>query len=342
MSEDPPLDLSVIVVNWNVRDLLRNCLNSLYRSPGFTWAGDVRAQAVASSSASVRTGEVIVVDNASADGSAAMVAAEFPWARLVANAQNRGFTVGNNQGIAVSHGRYLLFLNPDTEVMGDALARMVACMEEGGEIGALGPQLFYGDGRPQSSRRRFPTLATALFESTPLEWHWPGNRWARRYRMEDVPIPPAGADGCPVQMVDWVVGAALLVRRAAIEEVGGFDEGYFMYSEELDWCKRARAAGWAVAYLPGAVVLHHEGKSSEQNPAARHIRFHTSRVRYFRKHRGAVVAETLRLALLAMFAGEWALEAVKWLLGSKRDLRLGRMRAYHQLLRAGLRQEARG
>ncbi len=337
MSEDPLLDLSVIVVNWNVCDLLRKCLDSLYRSPGFIWFNDEGAQGGTSSPGPVRAGEVIVVDNASADGSAAMVAAEFPWVRLVANTENRGFTGGSNQGIGMSRGRYLLLLNPDTEVMGDALARMVACMEEHGEIGALGPQLCSGDGSLQSSRRRFPTLATAFFESTPLEWHWPGNPWASRYRMEDVPGPPAGTNRCPAQMVDWVVGAALLVRRAALESVGGFDEGYFMYSEELDWCRRARAAGWAVAYFPGAVVLHHEGKSSEQNPAARHIRFHTSRVRYFRKHRGALAAEMLRLALLVMFAGEWVLEAAKWVLGSKRDLRRGRMRAYRQLLQTGLR-----
>jgi hypothetical protein len=278
---------------------------------------------------------VIVVDNASGDGSAAMVAAEFPWVRLVAGVDNLGFTGGNNRGLSLSRGRYVLFLNPDTEVIGDALMAMVACMEDHPEIGALGPELRYGDGALQPSRRRFPTLMMALFESTPCAWHWPNNVWARRYHMDDVSPPSAGAED--VQVVDWVVGAALLVRRDTLEQVGGFDEGYFMYSEELDWCRRANTAGWQVCYFAAARVVHHEGKSSEQIVATRHIWFQTSKVRYFRKVHGALAAGALRVALLAMFAVEWALEGGKGLLGSRRELRRERMTAYGRLLRSGLR-----
>jgi N-acetylglucosaminyl-diphospho-decaprenol L-rhamnosyltransferase len=214
---------------------------------------------------------------------------------------------------------------------------MVACMDQHPEVGALGPELHYGDGSLQSSRRRFPTFMTALFESTPLAWHWPANPWARRYRMEDT--PPPVAEGSQVQFVDWVVGAALLVRREALDQVGGFDEGYFMYSEEMDWCRRAVVdAGWRVAYFAGAQVVHYEGKSSEQMVALRHIRFQTSKVRYFRKFHGAPAAEMLRMAILAMFSAEWALEVVKWLLGSRRELRRERMAAYGQLLRTRLRE----
>jgi hypothetical protein len=282
------------------------------------------------------TGEVIVVDNASSDGSAAMVGAFFPWVRLIASPDNLGFTGGNNRAIPLSRGRYVLFLNPDAEVVGDGLAAMVTCMEDMPEIGVLGPELRYGDGTLQSSRRRFPTLAMALFESTPLAWHWPNNAWARRYHMDDVPVP--SAESGEVQTVDWVVGAALLVRRMALEQVGGFDEGYFMYSEELDWCRRAKTAGWQVAYFAGAQVVHYEGKSSEQIAAARHIRFQTSKVRYFRKVHGALAAEALRVSVVAMFSVEWALEGAKWLLGSRRDLRCERMAAYGQLLKSGLRE----
>ncbi|MGQ9489554.1 MAG: glycosyltransferase family 2 protein [Anaerolineae bacterium] len=280
------------------------------------------------------TTELIVVDNASADGSAAMVAAEFPGVRLMVNADNRGFTAANNQGLALARGRYVLFLNPDTEVVGDALAAMVAYMDAHPQVGALGPQLRYSDGSPQSSRRRFPTLGTALFESTPLAWHWPAarNPWARRYRMADT------LDG-HTQPVDWVVGAALLVRRTVLDQVGGFDEGYFMYSEELDLCRRIKAAGWEIHYFPAAQVIHHEGKSSEQVVAARHIRFHTSRVRYFRKYHGPLAAGFLRLALLGMFGVEWLLEAGKWLLGSQRMLRRERMAVYARLLASGLRSD---
>ena len=340
MSLEPTCDLSVIIVSWNVRDLLRACLRSVVRSQESGGRGQpsVTDSSVLTSHDSLTTDscplstEVIVIDNASSDGSAAMVAAEFPWVRLVANPDNRGFTGGNNQGLALSRGRYVLFLNPDTEVVGDALATMVAYMEAHSAVGVVGPQLRYGDGRPQSSRRRFPTLAMALFESTPLAWHWPpaANPWTRRYHMDDRPADQ-------VQEVDWVVGAALLTRRAVLEQVGGFDEGYFMYSEELDWCRRAKDAGWQIVYLPAAQILHYEGKSSEQVVAARHIRFQTSKVRYFRKFHGPLVAGALRIFLLATFAVEWLIETGKWLLGSKRALRRERMAAYGRLLRSRLR-----
>jgi N-acetylglucosaminyl-diphospho-decaprenol L-rhamnosyltransferase len=302
-------ELSIIIVSWNVRELLRACLATLPRAA-----------------------ELIVVDNASWDGSAAMVAAEFPAARLVANSQNRGFTVGNNQGLALARGRYILLLNPDTLVHADALATLVDYLGTHPDAGVVGPQLRYRDGSVQSSRRRFPTLLTALFESTPLAWHWPPerNRWAQSYHRAD---QPADVE----QEVDWLVGAALLTRRSVLDQVGCFDEGYFMYSEELDWQRRVKGAGWKIIYLPHAVITHYEGKSSEQVTAARNIRFNTSKVRYFRKHHGAAQAQTLRLALLVMFAVEWIIEAVKYMLDSRRAMRAERMQAYGQLLKSGLR-----
>ena len=348
MSLEPTCDLSIIIVSWNVRDLLRACLVSTRNSPSpsIILVGEQRNMAAEGRLPSTNlpiyqstnlpphqstiTAEVIVVDNASSDGSAAMVVAEFPWVRLVANPDNRGFTAGNNQGLALSQGRYVLFLNPDTEVIGDALITMLAYMKAHPAVGAVGPLLRYADGSLQSSRRRFPTFGTALFESTPLAWHWPDNPWARRYRIADRPDDE-------IQEVDWVVGAALLVRRQTLDQVGDFDEGYFMYSEELDLCRRIKAAGWQIVYLPTAQIIHHEGKSSEQVVAARHIRFQTSKVRYFRKFHGPLVAGALRFSILATFAVEWALEALKWLLGLQRPLRRARLAAYGQLLRSGLR-----
>ena len=328
MPDQPTPDLSVIIVSWNVRDLLRECLTSVTKDQR------PRTKDVLLSSFVLRPSsiEVIVIDNASADGSAEMVAREFPWVRLIANRENRGFTGGNNQGIGAATGRYVFFLNPDTVVVDDALAAMVGYLAAHDDVGVVGPQLRYGDGSLQSSRRRFPTLGSALLESTPLEWHWPGNRWARWYRMEDQPGAAA------IQDVDWLVGAALMTRRPVLERVGGFDEGYFMYSEELDWCRRVKAAGWRVVYLPEAQIIHYEGRSSEQVVAARHIRFQTSKVRYFRKFHGRMAAGALRVFLLAAFGVEWGLEAGKWLLGSKRSLRRSRMASYGQLLCSGLRQ----
>jgi hypothetical protein len=217
---------------------------------------------------------------------------------------------------------------------------MVAYLDDHPTVGVVGPQLRYGDGSLQSSCRRFPTFVMALLESTPLAWHLPAalNPWARRYRMEEqeAGVGRQEAEG-QSQEVDWLVGAALMVRGEALAQVGGFDEGYFMYSEELDLCRRIKQAGWRIVYLPAAQIIHYEGKSSEQVVAARHIRFHTSKIRYFRKFHGPIVAEALRAFILGAFAVEWVLEAVKWLLRSKRTLRRERMSAYRQLLASGLR-----
>jgi hypothetical protein len=141
-----------------------------------------------------------------------------------------------------------------------------------------------------------------------------------------------------VQEVDWVQGAALLLRREVIEEVGGFDEDFFMYSEELDWCRRIKEAGWRIVYLPKARIVHHEGKSSEQVVPARHIYFQSSKVHYARKYHGALVAELLRLWLLGQYLWQLGTEGAKWLVGHRRSLRASRVAAYRRVLRSGLRQ----
>ncbi len=317
------VDLSIVIVSWNVRALLRRCLQSVLAEAkpgpddGVFQLGDWKV-------------EILIVDNASADGSIEMVRSQFPHVHLIANGENRGFTAANNQGLSRARGRYLLLLNPDTEVVGDALATMIRYVEANAEIGALGAKLLYPDGSIQSSRRRFPTLSTALVESTVVQEWWKDNRILHRYYMTDT-----GDD--EIQRVDWVVGACLLVRRQAYEQVGGLDEGFFMYSEELDWCRRIKAAGWEVVYLPTATVMHHEGKSSEQVVPARHVYFQSSKVRYFRKHHGAFQAEALRWFLLLTYAYQVAREGLKWMVGHKRPLRAERVRAYWQVLKSGLR-----
>ena len=258
-----------------------------------------------------------------------MVRQDFPNVRLIANEDNRGFPAANNQGIAIAKGRYILLLNPDTEVLDDALVALVAFADAHPDVAVLGPQLLNPDGTVQSSRRRFPTPLTALFESTWLEPYAP-DRLVDRYRVSDQPDDV-------IQDVDWVTGAAMLARQEAVGEVGLLDEGFFMYSEELDWCKRFREAGWRVVYLPEAQIMHHVGKSSEQVIAARHVHFQTSKVRYFRKYHGVAVAGVLRWFLLANYVWQIALEGTKWLLGHKRPLRAQRITAYRQVLGSGLR-----
>ncbi len=305
------LDLSIVVVTWNVRDLLKECLESIYQS----------AQGM--------TIEVIVVDAASTDHSAAMVRNSFPAAHLIECDSNVGFSKGNNLGIEVSQGRYVLLLNPDTRVIGSALNEMVAYMDAHPTIGVIGPQLLNADGTVQSSRRRFPTLWTGIFESTWLQPIAP-RRVLDRYYMLDF------SDN-QIVSVDWVFGAAFLVRRQVIDQVGGFDEGFFMYSEEVDWQKRIKQAGWQIVYYPGAQIVHYGGRSSDQVIAERHIHFQTSKVRYFGKHHGPLAGAFMRFYLLAHYVWQLALEALKGLLGHERQLRKERVRAYWQVLRSGLK-----
>ena len=305
----PPPDISIIIVSWNVRERLRACLDSLPRA--------------------VASIETIVVDAASADGTPEMVRAEFPFVRLIACSDNVGYSRGNNLGLAQARGQYALILNPDTQLAGQSLAVMAAYLDDHPRVGVLGPRLVLADGSVQPSRRRFPSLTTALFESTWLAGLAP-RRVLEHYYAADLPEAETAE-------VDWLVGAALMVRRAVWEQVGLLDEGFFMYSEELDWQRRIRAAGWQIVYLPTAVVRHFEAQSSAQVPAATHIRFNTSKVRYFRKYHGALAGELLRGYLLAQFAFQLVLEWIKAGLGHKREMRQARVAAYWAVLRSGLR-----
>ncbi|MCA9958699.1 MAG: glycosyltransferase family 2 protein [Anaerolineales bacterium] len=240
-----------------------------------------------------------------------------------------GFPKGNNLGLAAANGRFLYLLNPDTEIVGDALAVMVQYMVQHPDVGVLGAQLLYPDGRIQSSRRRFPTLATGIFESTWLQPLAPAGL-LRQYYAQDLRDDE-------VADVDWVMGASMMTRREVLEQVGGMDEAYFMYSEELDWCRRIRDAGWRVVYLPTAQVVHYEGKSSEQAVTARHINFNRAKLRYFRKYHGRFPTLILRLILLSNYGWQLVVEFMKGVLGHKRPLRWQRVRAYWAVLRSGLR-----
>jgi len=305
------MDLSIVIVSWNVRELLRACL-----------------QAVDAGRSGLDL-ELIVVDGASADGSAEMVRREFPWVTLLALDANVGFPRGNNLGIIQARGRHVLLLNPDTVVVGAALPTMVAYLDAHPGVGGLGAQLLNPDGSVQSSRRRFPTLGVALFESTWLQTLAPPGL-LRRYYALDLP-DDATAD------VDWVMGACLMVPRRVIDAVGMLDEGYFMYSEELDWCRRIKDAGYRVVYFPQAQVIHHVGKSSEQAVTARHINFQRAKLRYFRKFHGRGQTAVLRIFLLLNYLWQMGVEAAKGALGHKRPLRQQRVKAYWQVIRSGLR-----
>ena len=254
------LDLSVVILNWNARDYLVAALESIVRPH---WRHHI---------------EVIVVDNAShLDDSVATVRRDFPQVRLIESPRNVGFSAGNNRGLGAARGRYVLFLNPDTVVHDGALDTLIAWMDAHPEAGACGPKLLNSDGSLQPSCRAFPSFGAGLFRNTLLGRLFPDNPWSRGYLMQDFQHDRA-------QPVDWLSGSALLVRRAALEASGGWDESYFMYCEDVDLCYRLQIAGWPRFYVPQATITHHIGKSSDWAQGAMIRRHHASMLRFYFKH----------------------------------------------------------
>lgn len=304
--------VSIVIVSWNVAEILTDCLTTILASP---------------------TGpacEIIVIDSASTDETVSVVRQRFPQVKLTALTENVGFVRGNNCALAQAAGEYVLLLNPDTRVLGDAIGEMARYLDQHPQVGIVGPQTLNEDGSHQSTRRRFPTLLTGMFESTWLQAYAP-RAVLHHYYALDIP------DDVPAADVDWVQGSALMLRRSVYDQIGGLDEGFSMYSEELDWCKRARAAGWRVVYLGQARIVHLGGKSSQQAEARTQIAFQTSKLRYFRKHHGWAAARVIQGVLALNYLAQIGLESAKGLLGHKRELRWQRVRMYWQVLRSGLR-----
>lgn len=257
------ITLSIIIVNWNTRNLLVSCLHSLRLAAHPDW-------------------EAIVVDNASTDDSVVVVQANFPTVHLIVNSTNSGFGAANNQGIRACRGAFVLLLNSDTEMRSGALETLLAFMTAHPDAGAVGPRLLRLDGSAQPfAFGNDPTLryllargANALLRKRPL------HNWATP----------------DIQRVDWVSGACMLVRRAAIEEVGLLDEKIFMYFEDNDWCLRFRKAGWNVYYCPQAEILHLGGQSMKKSPTAQ-VTYHESLCYFYQKHYSRAAQWALRLIL---------------------------------------------
>lgn len=225
--------------------------------------------------------EVFLVDNASADGSADMVKAEFPWVKLTANAENRGFAAANNQAFATASGDYILLLNPDTEVQPGAISHMFRFMESHPVAGIVAPQLLNSDGSVQRSCRAFPTFLGMIYELVGLSKMFPpGSKIGakfREYKMLDW-------NHDDEREVDQPEGACLLLKRKIIKEVGTLDEGFFMLFEEVDWCYRIKQHGWEIWFTPGARVIHHYGQSIKQVKAKMILSSHRGLYRFWRKH----------------------------------------------------------
>jgi N-acetylglucosaminyl-diphospho-decaprenol L-rhamnosyltransferase len=260
-------DVSVSLVNTNSRELLLACLETLRGN----------------------NAEIVVLDNASEDGSADAVRRRFPHVRVLAQGFRAGFGANHNTVIRATSGRYVYILNEDTTADDWAFDRIVAYLDAHPRVAALGPRLVYPDGRTQASAWRFPTPAVSTLGLLTVG---------------KVGVKQSGSE--EPRAVDWVMGAALVLRREALEEVGLFDEDFFLYSEEVDLQFRLRQAGWAVHYFPAATVVHHESQFSAEIPERRINEMWRSRHRYWRKHHSGVGA---RIAALAT-GGQYAVRAI--------------------------------
>jgi N-acetylglucosaminyl-diphospho-decaprenol L-rhamnosyltransferase len=279
-----PTDVGIVIVNWNTCDLLRDCLRSLEASDPAV------------------TRRVIVVDNASSDGSADMVKAEFPRIELVVNPVNSGFSHANNIGLRLlgfdgaspagaGVPRYALLLNPDTVLPPDALSLMIKRMDADLSIGIAGPRLVMPNGQLDlACRRSFPTPEVSMWRMLGLSKLFPRSKWFGRYNMTYL-------DEHLETEVDCVVGAFMLLRREAIERVGLLDEIFWMYGEDIDWAFRIKQAGWKVLYYPKVTVLHVKRAASRKNPRAQ-IEFQRASLIFYRKHYAATTPRLLHLAVL--------------------------------------------
>jgi GT2 family glycosyltransferase len=296
------LEISVIIVNWNTCDLLRQCLQSVYRT--------VREIAF----------EVIVVDNGSTDGSVSMIEAEFPQVRTIVNAENRGFAAANNQALQIMSGRYALLLNSDAILLEGAAAALYRFMEGHPEAAMAFGQLLNGDGSKQNSIAAFPTLWTLLTNTSFMEYLFP-----RRYPSKRYPHPG------PIE-IESGIGACMIVRKTAVDAVGMLDERYFFFFEETDWAFQMKRAGWKIYHVPAGRIVHFQGRSIGRNVRSR-IAFYRSRYQFFRKWRSGTYNVAVRIVVPLRLAADWLLTSVGLLLtlGLKRALR-DRWMVYTHLL----------
>lgn len=264
-------DLTVVIVSYNTRELTRQAILAVREAAA--------GQEVVT----------LVADNGSTDGTLEAVRLAFPDAELLQNLDNPGYGAAINRAAANRPGTYLCALNSDVLLQPDSLRSLRDFLDKHPRCGLVGPALIYPDGRPQASAKRFPSLAFALTETFGLHWLFPGNRSVRHFYYAD-------QDLASHPWVDAVSGAAMLIRTEAFRRVGGFDEGFRMYFEETDLCRRLRDAGYRVAFCPQATAVHWHGASTLQT-SVRQVEYYLSYVRFFRKHSGLWAARILTVAI---------------------------------------------
>lgn len=265
-------DLTVIIVSWNCRGDLADCLRSMKTEQGIAYP-------------------VIVVDNNSRDGTVEMLRRDFQEVQVIANAENAGFAAANNQGLSMGGSRYALLLNPDTVVHPGAFDALVRFMDANPGVWAAGPAMLNRDGSPQRSGVRFPNTWNILCEALFLDRLFPRSRLFGRHK-------ELYADGRVPRAVDYVQGSCIIVRREPMEKVGGLDEQFFMYFEEADWCYRMKEKGGQVYFVPGAKVTHVGGGEAGHYDETRLVHYHRSLLLFYRKHYPPLSALLVRLVIV--------------------------------------------
>jgi GT2 family glycosyltransferase len=267
------LDVSIIIVNWNTRDILRGCLWSVYEQ-----TQDISF-------------EVIVVDNASSDDSSTMIKKEFPQVVFIENTENRGFAAANNQGMKIAKGRYVLLLNPDTIVLDGAIQKTTVFADQSPEAAVVGIRNDRPDGSLTKNCFQFASVQNLIIYSLGLHRVFANSRFFGRERL-------SWWDHLTTREVDVVAGCYMLVRRSAIDQVGMMDETYFMYGEEMDWCWRFQQAGWKILYYPDARIIHYGGMSAAQNPAGMRVEQQKSFLYFIEKRQGRMARHLARSLLV--------------------------------------------
>ncbi|MHC4157760.1 MAG: glycosyltransferase family 2 protein [Planctomycetota bacterium] len=286
------MDVSIIVVNWNTCDFLRACLKSVYQQAiGVTF-------------------EVIVVDNASADGSAAMVESEFPQVKLIQNDTNKGFAAANNEGITIAKGKYVLLLNSDTVILNNAIDKTISFADAHPKAGVVGCRVLNPDRTLQLTCFMFPSVLNMLLSATYLYKVFPRNRFFGRERI-------TWWNRDDEKEVDVVTGCFMFIRRQAIEQVGVMDERFFVYGEETDWCYRSKRAGWKVLFTPEPQIIHFGGQSSKQIAPKMALQLRGSILQFMHKHHSWLEYKLACFLVWLFFVMRIPAWFIKWLVSRK-------------------------
>jgi GT2 family glycosyltransferase len=298
------MDISIIIVNWNTRDLLDRCLKSvLVEINGLD-------------------NEIFIVDNASTDGSVEMIRSRYPQVNLIVNEDNPGFACANNLAIRQSTGKHVMLLNPDTFVRPGAVATLIGFLEDSPRAGMAGARLLNADGSLQTSAYPEPNIRRELWRLFHLDILWA----YANYPMHTWELKQA-------RQVDVLMGACVLLPRQALDDAGLFDEDYFMYSEEVDLCHRLRQKGWSLFWVPQAEVIHYGGQSTQQAAEEMFLRLYQGKILYFRKHHSGLAVGIYKLILLLASLSRLVLTPLAYLEGpSKRERHLKLSSNYLRLI----------